>query len=77
MVQLPEPPVGWNVPTGHVSHAVSPTPLLDVPAVHSVHTNPSHPNPVGHLQSVDATLPGAELLSNGHAVQLPDPAVAL
>ena len=72
------------VPTIHGVHAAvppAPTPStsLYVPAAHAVHTAPSVSPlyPGKHLQLEISSLPGAELVPRGHAVQPPGPVSGL
>ena len=67
------------VPAGHVEQSPTPVATLYSPASHAVHASPSEAAvyPATHTQSVKASLPPAELVCEGHAVQLPDPVVAL
>jgi hypothetical protein len=64
---------------GHVEQLTAPTALLNVPASHAAHATPSEAAvyPDRHLQAASSMLPAAEMDFEGHAAQLPEPAVAL
>ena len=63
----------------HAAQVPDPTAPLYVPASHALHATPSEAAvyPTAHLQSINSMLPAAELVREGHATQLPAPAVAL
>ena len=62
---------------GHGQHASAPLISFIVPASHATHGPPSDPvYPASHSQSVSWSLPELELECDGHAAQLPHPAVA-
>jgi hypothetical protein len=67
------------VPSGHVEQPPVPDTALYVPASHALHATPPEVAvyPATHTQSVTSSLPSAELVCDGHAVQLPVPAVTL
>jgi hypothetical protein len=56
-----------------------PVVALYFPASHTAHATPSEAAvyPAKHLQSFSPSLPDAELVCEGHAVQLPVPVVTL
>ena len=64
---------------GQNQHSDVPTSLLNIPAMHAVHAAPSDVPlyPAKHLQSVNASLPDAELVPSGHVEHSPAPVVAL
>jgi len=64
---------------GQVSHPAVPASLLNVPAGHALHATPAEAAvyPGRHAQSASSLLPATEMVFEGHAAQLPDPAMAL
>jgi len=64
---------------GHTLHSAVPTTLLNIPAPHAVHAVPSDVPlyPAMHLQSVNASLPGAERVPPGHVQHSDAPAATL
>ena len=64
---------------GQVTQVPDPTALLNVPASHAAHATATEAAvyPGRHAQSDSSLLPADEMVFEGHATQLPDPAVAL
>jgi hypothetical protein len=59
-----------NFPAAHSVHATDPTVALNVPTVHAVQSVGLVPlNPAMHLQSVNSSLPDADIVLKGHVKQ--------
>ena len=73
------PPSAELVCEGHTAQLPDPAATLYVPASQAVHATPSDVPlyPAKHLQSINALLPDAELVPDGHAEHCPAPVASL